>query len=113
MGVHIDTEVHKAIMIVTIEHSSMYRVMRSQREISTLLLFGASLSEPRIHEEQEAVLYVYMYVLYSCMYVCGVIISVRKELNLAKQCACALYSNDLKNQSSACMPAHSCQPLRQ
>ena len=35
------------------------------------LLFGASLSEPRIHEEQEAVLYVYMYVyifLYVCLY---------------------------------------------
>ena len=28
----------------------------------SLVLFGASLSEPRIHEEQEAVLYVYMYV---------------------------------------------------
>ena len=47
-----------------------------------MLLFGASLSEPRIHEEQEAVLYVYIYVcIYTCMYVCGVIISVRKELN--------------------------------
>ena len=49
---------------------------------SLSLLFGASLSEPRIHEEQEAVLYVYMYVyILVCIYVCGVIISVRKELN--------------------------------
>ena len=32
---------------------------------SHLCKFGASLSEPRIHEEQEAVLYVYMYVYLS------------------------------------------------
>ena len=40
--------------------------------------FGASLSEPRIHEVQEAVLYVYI------LYVCGVIISVRRELNFER-----------------------------
>ena len=28
----------------------------------TTILFGASLSEPRIHEVQEAVLYVYIYI---------------------------------------------------
>ena len=42
-------------------------------------LFGASLSKPWIHEGQEAVLYVCVYI-YIC--VCGVIISVNKELNM-------------------------------
>ena len=54
-------------------------------QILLYALFGASLSEPRIHEVQEAVLYVYIYVyIYICMYVCGVIISVRRELNFER-----------------------------
>ena len=36
--------------------------------IATCLLFGASLNEPRIHEVQEAVLYVYIYI-FVCMFV--------------------------------------------
>ena len=45
-----------------------------------ILLFGASLSEPRIHEIQEVALYVYyiyIYIIYKYiyLYVCGVIMS--------------------------------------
>ena len=51
-----------------------------------VVLFGASLSEPRIHEIQEVALYVYIYIyiiiyIYIYLYVCGVIIFMTKELN--------------------------------
>ena len=49
--------------------------------INTVVLssFRVSLNEPRIHERQEAVLYMLV-----CTYVCGVIISVRRELNFER-----------------------------
>ena len=56
---------------------------KTYRAVSPRKSFGASLSEPRIHEAQEAVLYVYIYI-YMFLDVCGVIISVRRELNFER-----------------------------
>ena len=58
-------------MMIKFNIASAYNMF----DLCQVQLFGASLSEPRIHERQEAVLYIY---------VCGVIISVKRELNFER-----------------------------